>query len=561
MTRKAKKQKIAAIKATRARRRKGTAAKAVKATRVKAKAKPKKPAKSLSRMIDALSPASYAYRSGKAAHDAADRRRTVYDWSTTPYSADGALLPEKRAIDARARAAKRNHWAARSAVDAYRRQVVGMGITARSAARDPSTNALLTAWNRLVDRKWDQWANSPQDCDIEGRKTFYECQGLTIEEFATVGESLTVINTLDGFKLQLLESEQLADDAPIRAENSENEIRGGVEINQHGRPVAYWLYPAAHPLDGGREKPVRIVASRVIHFFRQERPRQTRGITRFLSVLRDMHHLQAYEDFQMIRARLEACIGAAIRRNSNQLGQPFQGLHGPLGETGEDVHGNNELNFEPGMIWDLGTDGELQMVDSKAPGVFYDSFVNHKIKNISAGLGLDSSTVSRDYGGANFSSQREGHLERDREFDPLQKLLISLWCDPIRRAWLNWMITAGHLPDPPVFNFFDPLYHDSHFALTDWQPQPKEWIDPSNQAAATKMALEQRLTSPQRECNRLGVSLSDIIEDFREAQTMADAAGVTLPFAAESPKASPEEPRPEYRREPDTEVPEPEPVI
>lgn len=506
--------------------------------------------------IDTLSPSTRAFWNARPAHDAADRGRTVGDWPADLYSADGAILPEARVIIARARAAKRNNWAARSAADAYRRHVVGIGITPRASARNPVTGESLTDWNAAVDREFYRWATDARRCDIEGRKTFVEGQGMTIEEWFTAGESLTILHydPVNGLRFQICEPEQLADDAMVSPENG-NEVRGGIEVDEYGRPVAYWMYPKRHPLESFRDEPVRIDASRVIHFFRQERPRQTRGLTRLCAALRDMHHLRMFEEFHMVRARMEACVGAAVRRASQDLSGEIPGLRVPDGDDGLDANSNRELAFEPGMVWDLGRDGEVTFHDIKSPGSVYAPFVDHKVKHIAAACGLDYPTVTRDFSKANYSSQREAHLERDRETDPLQLHLRDTWCKPIRNAWINYAVLEGRIAEPADFWF--PERQEDYYEA-DWQPPPKPWIDPSKEVAAAKMALELKLTTLQEICNQQGKDWRGILRQVAEEKGFAGEFDLLLSHLSESPTASPSEPRPEY--DDSTTIPDPQEV-
>jgi lambda family phage portal protein len=407
-------------------------------------------------------------RVGRTAHDAAKKTREVADWYTDAYSADAAIIPELRDINARARASVRNDWAARSIVDGYRRHVVGTGITCRSDARDPATGEFLHDFNRALDEAWCAWADNPARCDIEGRKTLVEIQGMMIDEWVTVGESFLVEHwTQGGLLLQVLEPEQL--DSTF-SENREtgNSIRGGVEIDTFGRAVAYWFHSGDHPLETYDPKPVRIPADRVRHLFRQERPRQTRGLSRLAPVLTKLRNLDAYQRYQIIRAKVEACIGLLITRNVvDPNTDEFVGVNVPAGDDAADGNNNPFYNLEPGMVERLEPGESIEAFDPKAPGTTYEPFVNHHLHQIAAGVGLDYPTVARDFTNGSFSAQREGHLERDKETDLLQKLMIDTVLQPMRRGFVLWAVQSGRVQAPP--SFYRPETHES-FQAADWQP-------------------------------------------------------------------------------------------
>jgi lambda family phage portal protein len=482
-------------------------------------------------------------RVGRTAHDAAKKTREVADWYTDAYSADAAIIPELRDINARARASVRNDWAARSIVDGYRRHVVGTGITCRSDARDPATGEFLHDFNRALDEAWCAWADNPARCDIEGRKTLVEIQGMMIDEWVTVGESFLVEHWAQGgLLLQVLEPEQL--DSTF-SENREtgNSIRGGVEIDTFGRAVAYWFHSGDHPLETYDPKPVRIPADRVRHLFRQERPRQTRGLSRLAPVLTKLRNLDAYQRYQIIRAKVEACIGLLITRNVvDPNTDEFVGVNVPAGDDAADGNNNPFYNLEPGMVERLEPGESIEAFDPKAPGTTYEPFVNHHLHQIAAGVGLDYPTVARDFTNGSFSAQREGHLERDKETDLLQKLMIDTVLQPMRRGFVLWAVQSGRVQAPP--SFYRPETHES-FQAADWQPPPKPWIDPSKQAAAAKIAMENGLSSLQREANIQGEDWRRFVRQMAEVKDFAESLGVNLPFLAESPKQSASEPRPE----------------
>ncbi len=487
------------------------------------------------------------HRVGRTAHEAAERTRLNADWPADLYSADGALLPELMTLVARARHSKRNDSLTRSAADAYRRHVVGTGITCRSSVRDPDTGDELTALNQQIDRAWNSWCNDPRRCDIEGRKTFVEVQGMAIEEWFTVGESFVVevVHPETGqFHVAVLESEQLARDHEIPA--TQNAVRGGVEIDRYGRPLAYWFHTDHHPLEHYGGIPTRIPADRVHHLMRQERSRQTRGVSRLTTVLRKLRELALYDSYTVVRAKMEACIGLLIHRKSPTDGA-FDGVPGVPSLPTQDAAGNPYFDMAPGMVQRLSTGDDVTTLDPKTPGNNYQPFTEKQEKQIAAGVGLDYPTITRDFSNGSFSAQREGHIERDKETDPLQQLMISLAILPVRRAFIYWAASVGKIQVPEWF--FD---HDlEEFAFSaNVQPPPKPWIDPAKQSAGAKIAMELGLSTPQIEANVLGYDYRELLQQIRDYRKYAESIGLTPPVYSGATKAAPQEPRPTYGTEP-----------
>jgi lambda family phage portal protein len=480
--------------------------------------------------------------------DGARRDRTSADWAGTAVSADGGIIPDVGLMNARARAAVANDWSARSIVGMYRRHVVGIGITARSAARDPETGEeteVFQRFNQRIDALFDFWGHRPWLCDTERTKNIVEIDGLAVADLATVGQSFCV-HTFSprrgnvGMAIQMFEAEQL-DWTLTRNSDNGNEIRGGVEIDGQGVTAAFWLFTGAHPLDGqfytghGSRSSTRLPADRVYHLIRQERVRQTHGLSQFSAVLEDIYQLKGYKQAEAVGKRLDACIG--LKKRYEQWYNPSDGPGGypglgtvPAGGSGAtDSRGNPKLRFEPGMVADPGYGMYYESHVSQRPGAQYDSYVNRQTDQISAGAGGDSSHVSRNFNDGTYTSQRQGSLELDREMDPIQvNLVIDQWARPRREAFKLYAAVQGLVETPGMFED-DGLM--MAYLAEDWAGPPKPWVDPRNQAQATHIALEDGITDLRHERRIVsGGDYREAIHQRASEQELADAEGVDLPW-------------------------------
>lgn len=464
-------------------------------------------------------------------YGAADRSRLSADWKANQGSADSTLIPDLATINARARQAVRDDWAAASIRDAYRRHVVGTGISCRSAARDPETGEPLTEFNKAADRIWQQWCRAKW-CDIERRKSFCEFQGLMISELATVGSGLCLIRSdesrrgVPGVVLQAIEPEMLDLERTLNPQTG-YEIRSGVEIDTYGAPVAYWVYATSHPYDSFPRKMTfqseRIPAEQVCHIMRQERARQTFGVTRFAPILKKLRHLGMYDEYQIVAARIQACMGMFVKTPGG--GEADLGLFGTnpgSGGSTTDESGNKLTHMEPGMVH-YGAPGEEPIFNSpKAPGEFYDGFSRRQIHQAAAGSGLDYPTVSRDFSGNTFSGQRQGMIERDYETDPLQWMLIDQFCIPVRDQVIMAAVMQGMLEAPAGFFDTPDMYLEA-----EWRPQAKPWIDPQVQATAAEVALRNRLTTHRALLNEQGEDWRETFQQLADEQAEMERLGIS----------------------------------
>lgn len=486
--------------------------------------------------------------------EAARRDRTSADWPSMAVSADGGIVPDLYLTNARARAAIPNDWAGRSIVGTYRRHVVGIGITPRSAARDPETGKetpVFRAFNRRIDMLHDWWAHRPWLCDFENTKNLCEIDGLAVSEFATVGQAFCIhsfapVRGMVGMKIQMFEPEQL-DWTLTRNSDNGNEIRNGIEIDSSGVTVAFWLFQGGHPMDGTfwqgarHGNSARISADRVYHVIRQERVRQTHGLSQLAAVLDDIYQLKGYKQAEAVGKRLDACIG--LKKRYEQWYEPdgTNGLGGlgaatPAGQSGTDSRGNAKVRFEPGMIADPGYGMFFESHVSQRPGAQYKDYVGRQSDQIAAGSGTDSAHMTRNFNEGTYTSQRQGALEMDREMDPIQtNLIIDQWARPRREAFKLYAVLQGLVEAPGMF---EDDYMMMSYLNEDWAGPPKPWVDPRNQSQATQIALELGLTDLRREKNILGGDYREAIQERADEQRLAEEEGVDLPWLHPSKNAA-----------------------
>ncbi len=478
--------------------------------------------------------------------DAAKKTRVEADWSSGNKSADTAIVPDYPTLLARARAAERDDWAAASIIDGHQRHAVATGIKPRCNARDLESNEVMLDFASSTDWLFRRWAQKPIFCDQERRKTFAQMQALVDRELNVAGGAFALLNyqprpDMVGLTIQLIEPEQL-DTARYKSEDGQREVRYGIEIDEFGAAVAFWLYLKGHPLDTSYRtwKSTRVPAERMLHVMRQERVRQTHGVPRLHAILRDLWHLKMYEEYTLHRARMEACMGAAIERDINADPTQFKGLLTGDADDEADANANPQWNFEPGMLWDLPAGRKVTFNNPQTPGGQHEPYIRRKIIQAAAGAGLDYPTVSRDFAGNTYAGQRQGLLETWAETDAETLLLIDLFVRPVWEAFVTYAILEGRLK-APRFNESDD-WKAAHLDVI-CQPPAKAWIDPANQAAAAKIALEQRLTSLKDVATEQGMDWRELLQDIAEVEKAAAELGIYLP-SSESQKQAPGEPRP-----------------
>lgn len=482
---------------------------------------------------------------------AADKSRVNHDWPARKKSADQIVIPDMPTINARARMALWDDGKMRSVVHGYGRHVVGIGITPRSAAQDPETGEPLGEFNEGIDRYWRRWARNRRWCDVAHRLTFVEAERLAISEWVLVGNAFARISyephpQVPGVRFQFFEAEQL-DRTKTKNPDNGREVRGGVEIDEYGAAVAYWVHIAAHPQEKWGGKSARIPAAEVIHLHRPERVGQTLGISQLCASLQKSRHLSQYDVYQLIAARVEAAACGFYRRSptAGTGYDDYMSLPLASGEEANDAHGARQIEMEPGVMVPLPWDAEEpKFFTPNRPGGQYQAFNQSQTDQIGAAAGLDGSTVARDYSRGNFSSQRQARLDVWDTCDPIQLMVIDELGRPLRELFKTIAVMEGRVEAPGFFE--DPAMREAYLE-DNWQGPPKRWVDPLKMAMAWKVLIDYRLGTRGMAANEQGLAIEDILREFGGEIREAEEQGVPLPdvqaqASAPATPATPEEP-------------------
>ncbi|MBF0342388.1 MAG: phage portal protein [Magnetococcales bacterium] len=270
-------------------------------------------------------------------YDGAKTGRMTSGWVTAGTDANAEVAMASVRLRDRARDLVRNNPYAAKAIMTHASSMIGAGIRPRPKAQT----------QELDDRITDLWEEFAEQCDADGRTTFYGIQNLMARSMVESGECLLqLVRRPSSFglrvplQLRVLECDHL-DGTSDRDLPDGGFIQQGIEFDRFGRRAAYWVYPR-HPgsTRTGLSKSIRIPASEMLHLFDRLRPGQNRGVTWFAPALLRMRDLDDYDVAELVRKKMEACfVGFVINP------EPPAGTGG----DGEDPVKQVE-NLVPGML-------------------------------------------------------------------------------------------------------------------------------------------------------------------------------------------------------------------
>ena len=426
-----------------------------------------------------------------AAYEAASTGRFHGKWTGSRGSADQDLLFGDGALDTirrRSRELVRNDPHASSIVRVLEDNVVGTGIKCQSRARPGEETGLSVEaareWNDATERVF---AEASQQLDATGHHDFYGLQRLVLRCLKVDGEAfvhpIMVVGEPDrtlATAVELVEAERVAS-----PHGSSDTVREGVEVGARGQAIAYHVRKG-HPGDqfsqGRAEEYQRVRRFRqgranFIHLFKRERPGQTRGAPILSPALSMFDHLRSYLRYELVAARVNSSIALFVKRSG--------GGDEPTIEW-DSAEEHYVEGIEPGGIEYLGEGEEIQTFNPNRPGTTFDPFVVRNLRAIGAAVGLPYELFARDASKVNYTSSRTLLLEAFRGFRGDQALLVSNFCEPVRRLVLVEAYAKGLLPT--VEGFADSRRRAALLRAA-WIPPARGWVDPVKEIQASTNAI------------------------------------------------------------------------
>lgn len=455
----------------------------------------------IERLIAKLSP-SWAVKRAQArkvlrTYQGAESNRLTNNKKPRNLSADQELMGPFGADALRSwgRSLVRDNAYAANAVDVIVNNVIGAtGIVPLSVYETPGGDDVENV-NDKRDALFAEWC---EVCDINGQLTFAEIQELCQREIVEAGEVLLRIVKTPGktyrginrpvpMALELIEADRLSLErdtyAAKQAAGSRNRVIRGVEMDDKGKPVAYWIYPEHpnSPYSVRNQIPERIPASEILHLFRRDRVGQSRGVSWFASAMGWLRDLGVYVDNEVQASAVAACYTMAIKTET-----PIGDLSAPEGEDTVDDNGNQYEYMEPGLVLRLRPGESAEGINPGRPNTASEVFVGLMLRGIAAGTGTNYEAISKDFSKTNYSSSRSSKLEDRPRYRRQQNYLKTHLCQPVWDEFCNAaaMVSADGFPTATEL-----LESRRKVAPVSWQTPEWEWVDPASEQDASQKAI------------------------------------------------------------------------
>ena len=299
-------------------------------------------------------------------------------------------------------------------------------------------------FEQAIESEWRLWAEDPGFfCDAEQRLSMVQTFRLALRHKVIDGESLLVLpwmpERIGSGAARYATTVQSVD--PDRLSNQydgpdTHTLRGGVELDGNGAPVAYHIrrahqndmFDATLAVQWDRV-PRRTDWGRpiVVHDFDPDRAGQHRGVGLFNPVLNRLKMLGRYDAAELQQALLQTVIGTfivspydstMIANSIDAAGDPNSFEPGAFQSLRSQFYGGNSVLMGDVRIPTLAPGDRIDSVPPRAPTSNFGEFEHAILRAIASATGTTAEQVTQDYSRANYSSLRASMLESWRTHEP-----------------------------------------------------------------------------------------------------------------------------------------------
>jgi len=464
--------------------------------------------------------------------EAAETPAYTESWSTSEVHINEALARQLPTLWARsAGLARNNEWAA-GYLTALDDNVLGPnGIQLQMRLKKARSEEYDRDTNRAFEDAWAKWG---ENADVSGLP-WDEVETLAINTLARRGELLYRLlpgSGPMGFQVQMLDPTLL--DVTLNRAWGGNRIRMGKEIDDAGKPVAYWLQvakqgdaPAGYVTVG---RHVRVPASEIVHRYVVEEVGQLRGIPWLTIGARRLWLLHDFEESAAVASSNAAKqIGFFVSPDGNAppgFADTIVSSVLDAAKAAGKVLTPDEIKtitaaaekfqtLAPGT-WDTIPQGyDVRFNQSQWPNVNADTYTKGHVRAWSAARGISYVTAGNDLEAVNYSSAQVGILG-EREHHKKTQTRLRKWLHaPVLHAAAPYLALAAQGLRPSLV--------DAYRAAATWQPRRWAPLDPNKTANANETNLRLDLTSRRRIVLERGEDPDELFAEIAEEKKLFGA--------------------------------------
>ncbi len=268
----------------------------------------------------------------------------------------------------------------------------------------------------------------------------------------------------------------------------------------------------------------------MFHWFDAERAGQSRGVTRFASVLKSFRSLARFTDATLQSATINALFAAFVQSSAG----PEAVSESLSAENLSEFEKDREAFYDESPIVMGGESripvlpfgDEIKMATAARDVTAFDAFVRAIIRLIASALGVTYEEISMDYSQTNYSSARAALIHAAAETDAMQATLQSQLVQPFYVGWLEEAFDRGFIVPPPgAPDFLDAV---DAYAACKWIGPKRGYIDPTKEILAMAGRIEARVSTLEDECADQGKDWEEVAEQLAREKAKYEELGLAV---------------------------------
>ncbi|MGG1442102.1 phage portal protein [Brevibacillus laterosporus] len=498
--------------------------------------------------------------SGYDGGGASRKKRSMKGWFASTGSAKDDIDHNLEILRTRSRDLYMNSPLGGAALKTAKTNVIGPGLELRSridASYLGLTEEQADEWERTVEREFDLWAES-KHCDALRMNDFYDQQSIAFLGCLLNGDAFAVFKRNKrtswmpySLRLHLIESDRISTPMGsgignnIEGENggNGNSIISGVEIDQDGATLAYWIcnqYPTATGLDTKKpRKWVRIEAygeetgrPNILHLIEAERAEQRRGVPFLAPVIESLKQITRYTEAELMGAVVAGMFTVFIKSEGASSDNPLMSM---------DQSDEEQQQYDPttyqlggGAINVMNPGESIEIADPKRPNAQFDPFVNALCRYIGAALEIPQEVLQKSFQ-SSYSAARGALSEAWKMFRMRRQWVAKEFCQPVYEEWLAEAIAIGRIHAPGYFS--DPAIRRA-WSAAQWSGPIPSQLDPLKEVQASEKRINLGLSTRETETIEVVGGDFDVnIKQLKREKQLMDEAGLSM--VPTSPNVSP----------------------
>ncbi|EJM20179.1 phage portal protein, lambda family [Pseudomonas sp. GM18] len=480
------------------------------------------------------------------------------DWLPWIRSPDAEINQFRDRMVARSRDLVRNDGWAAGGITRILDNTVGASLRL-SANPDYRALAAMTG-NRRFDASWAEeyrrtveamWRGYAEDIgrysDVSRQLTISQQLRLALRHKLVDGDSLVIAHwkpervgygrATYATAFMLVDPDRLSN--PYQMVDSKH-MRGGVEIDDDGVPVAYHIrkahqndwYNSVESMEWERvEREDNDGWLRVIHDFERDRAGQNRGIGVFTPVLARFKMLARYYGVELQAATIAATFGTYVTspydpdqvqealEETDQL-SAYQGLRADWAEQRPAMlNGARIPTLAPGEA--------ITSVGAAHPHNGFGDFAHEMLRTFAAAAGISAEQISQDWSKTNYSSARAALLESWKTLTRRNTEFKIGTATPMFSCWLHEAMDRNDLPLPNGAPDF--MEARTAYSRCDWLGVARGWVDPVKEKQGAILGMDGGLSTLKRECAEQGLDYEEVIQQRKAEADAFKEAGLPPP--------------------------------